>query len=52
MIINGNNLRLHGDKIAISLFKEYDNTMHTSFEGLSKEQLDELMTYLKITNQQ
>jgi cytochrome c2 len=52
MIINANKLIARGDTLAVRLFNEYYQTPHTSFEGLSKEDVDALMVYLKTTEQE
>jgi hypothetical protein len=47
MIVNGNKLKESGDTLAMKLFKEYNEMDHFNFEGLSKEEVDGLMQYLK-----
>jgi hypothetical protein len=49
MIVNGNQLVKRKDKIAVDLYKEYNNASHTEFTSFKNEDVDALMHYLKAT---
>ncbi|MFD1000731.1 c-type cytochrome [Ohtaekwangia kribbensis] len=47
MIRNANDLIKSGDTLAITVYNEYNQLPHTSFEGFSDEELNDLIDYLK-----
>jgi hypothetical protein len=49
MIVNGNQLVKRKDKIAIKLYREYNNIQHTEFTSFKNEDVDALMHYSSST---
>lgn len=47
MIRNANDLIMSGDTLAMAVYNEYNQLPHTSFEGFSDEELNDLIGYLK-----
>ena len=47
MIINGDSLQKGGDKVAVELYKKWDNIQHPNFERLSNEEVKAIIDFLK-----